>query len=449
MHKRISAFILALVLSLFLSLTTLASPSVEAQYQYTDDSIVYVEGGLLGATSQNNAYSTNSQDAGDAVSYSYTIAPDSTTEDRASVTLDFLWQTDGHSVLAQATGTINSYQLSDGKTLWDGVLSGTAEFNENEYIVLVGFSKMDNSEAIQANVTIQTNEELIVMFSFGETIQSEYFISNAEHTETANTKNTLDTPFVELTSLATDRYAPIVSTSTEYTVGSNTRDVLTTTAFFDPINNRCLINLQSDTEMMKELFSVAYSVDIKKVSYQLTYDVSKEISSAAGNNVANLDGFWGVAPLTMYEPESDGSYFIEDLFSAILEAAFDYFCGSFLPVKLGASFLPISSDIANTVTSLFEEATGYVAKDTSDATYHTLIIDYGDKTGLHYDDSGMPTVFVVEAGPSFNAGQSAYYTATTSIMYRITTNGGGTAPGTRFYITINGGLDSFGLPLAT
>lgn len=448
MQKRMIALILALLLSFTLCSTALASAGIGPQYQYTDDSIVYVEGGPQSTTLQNNTYSTNGQNMGDTVSYSYTITPDDTAEDLAHVTLDFLWNTGDNAVSAQTIGTINSYQLPDGKTLWDGVLSGAAEFNEKECIVLVGFSKLDGSHAIQANVTIQTNEELIIMFSFGETIQSEYLMSDAEHTETANTKNTLDAPFVELTSLATDGYAPIASTSTEYTVGSNTRDVLTTTAFFDPINNRCLINLQSDTEMMKELFSVAYSVDIKKVSYQLTYDASKEVSSAAGNNVAYIDGFWGVAPLTIYEPESDGSYFIEDLFSAVLKTAFDYFCGSFLPVKLGVSFLPISSDIANTVKSLFEEATGYVAKDT-DTTYHTLIIDYGDKTGLHYDDSGMPTVFVIEAGPNFNAGQSAYYTATTSIMYRITTNGGGTAPGTRFYITINGGLDSFGLPLAT
>ena len=441
MHKRIVAFILALILSLSLSLTTLASPSVEAQYQYTDNSIVYVEGGLLGATSQNNAYRTNSQNAGDAVSYSYTMTPDITTENRATVALDFLWQTGGSSVLAQATGTINSYQLSDGKTLWDGVLRGVAEFDGKEYIVLVGFSKLDGSDAIQANVTIQTNDELIVMFSFGETIQSEAIMSEIENAETASLQMVPDSHPAEMAALTSSGYTTIASNVTEYTVGNNTRDVLTTTVFFDSINNRCFINLQSDTEMMMELFTVAYSVDIKSVNYFIEIDDTKEIDELVGNNVTYFQGFWGVAQMNsdIYELNDDGSYYVDDLFEAVLKSALEYVCEEFLPVP---------ASVILSVESLFNEATGYVLKDI-DTTYLSLSIDYGNETGLHYDDCGMPMGCVITAGPSFTPGAYAYYTATTSIMYRITTNGGGTAPGTRFYITVNGGIDSFGLPIAT
>lgn len=154
------------------------------------------------------------------------------------------------------------------------------------------------------------------------------------------------------------------------------------------------------------------------------------------NNFAKIDGFWKTPDISS---KSDGKSDITNVFDAVFLEALTHLASEngFIPP---AVFLPL--------TTLFDGASGTVTKVT-DIGKHSLAIDFGMEGGLHFDSCGMPLVFILSPGKSYTPGMLAYYTATTSLTYRIICTGQGTAAAYSFYITVNGELGDLGLALST
>lgn len=75
----------------------------------------------------------------------------------------------------EADGEVSGENLSSGAILWMGPLEGEIEIDNIEYLVMVGFTKIN--EAVQVSVTIQSkddSEEIEpVRFSFGDSVITE------------------------------------------------------------------------------------------------------------------------------------------------------------------------------------------------------------------------------------------------------------------------------------
>lgn len=75
----------------------------------------------------------------------------------------------------EANGEVSGEKLSSGSVLWMGPLEGLIEINNIEYLVMVGFTKMD--ELVQISVTIQSKDDKNVIeavrFSFGDNVITE------------------------------------------------------------------------------------------------------------------------------------------------------------------------------------------------------------------------------------------------------------------------------------
>lgn len=110
------------------------------------------------------------------VEYDYSFAKQEENNDLADVTLSFVMTIGGQEYSGSANGTVNAYSLSSGDVLWEGPIESSVSINNTEYDVLIGFSKLESGDEIQASVTIQSfnGESMIdpVVFTFGEIVIS-------------------------------------------------------------------------------------------------------------------------------------------------------------------------------------------------------------------------------------------------------------------------------------
>ena len=107
------------------------------------------------------------------IDYTYSVMPEEN-EDFANVSLSFQMNVLGTEIPAEAAGEVTGYHLSDGDLIWEGVIEGSTIINNEEFLVLVGFAKLDSSPEIQATVTIQgmDGDQPVspVVFTFGDTV---------------------------------------------------------------------------------------------------------------------------------------------------------------------------------------------------------------------------------------------------------------------------------------
>ena len=89
--------------------------------------------------------------------YSYWFDENKGEELTADVEIKIDMTVSGATYEIEAEGEVSGEKLSSGIVLWIGPLEGELEINNIEYLVMVGFTKMD--ELVQISVTIQSMDD--------------------------------------------------------------------------------------------------------------------------------------------------------------------------------------------------------------------------------------------------------------------------------------------------
>ena len=113
------------------------------------------------------------------------------------------------------SGTVNTYTLPSGDTLYEGPIDGIMNIGEEEYRVTIGFTKLENTDDTMITTTIQGDSTMIVMCFGDDVIQGEvldWFTERSESTQgiTTNENTTEDVYAGEIDAHAGETLSPLM-----------------------------------------------------------------------------------------------------------------------------------------------------------------------------------------------------------------------------------------------
>lgn len=334
--------------------------------------------------SQSNTISNN------AVEYSYTMSEDTLMGDTANVTLSFRAYVDQLLVEAETSGVVDKYTLSTGQVLWEGPIRGITTIDGVEYKVIVGFAKLDDSEAVQISVTIQSfDEDMIIdpiVFAFGSDIVTnemyqELLNGAATSVDAFNSSNQLD-------ARASGSYSLKGTTSANFKTngfGTVPGTAQTSRVYYDSTDHRVALSVQSYCANVNAYYSKSgiAGTTVRTLNYQLVRS-----SSTSNSYIAGTESF-------DFNTNNFGS-------SAILMPLFE-------------DILSLLGVPTSTISTVFSSLKGTVTQQ-HNTNNTTVTVSFGATDNADFDklSTGVPIVF--QLGRS-SAGTSQY-TATTNISYR-------------------------------
>lgn len=226
----------------------------------------------------------------------------------------------------EAEGEVSGEKLASGSVLWMGPVEGELEIDNIEYLVMVGFTKMD--ELVQISVTIQSMDdgEAIepVMFSFGDCVISEEIYqeieenketvdieskqarSRASSTYIMNSRSILNQP--QLEGGSRNAYTLINSITANFASGPTGEIGQKLYGYFDEGNDRVAIGIRSYCSYLENYYS--------KVGNTTTYVESMKYTIKRGSN--NKSEISNIEPFDFNIGTSGGYGLMDALFSDAL-----------------------------------------------------------------------------------------------------------------------------------
>lgn len=400
--KKILAFILSLAMVTSFSVPAFAVENTPSQNEkrITDNSIDMIASSAFSEVFgiENNSRSTSNEATIDEISYSYTFELQENDPTLADVSLTFTMAIGTQAYPVTVSGTVDSYLLSSGDTLWEGMIAGTTIIEGTEYKVLAGFSKLNSDPRTQVSVTIQaadkTNAIDPLVFTFGDEV-----ITMQIHQELLG--NTAEVT-VESLSKEFDEVATVRS------AGSFT-------------------SLGNDYEYFDSGFNISGYAQRSRGYFNSTTNQFAVTLKSYGDNIENYFSSTGIAGATIKEftielirnsNYSDGSFsYIVGTESYDFDVG-DYGGGAVLIQPLFEDIMGLLGVPTSTITAIFDGLKGSV-----DENFHTsdtsVSISFGLLQSADFDDSGVgvPIVFQLARNQNGYTGNSSY-TFATAITYR-------------------------------
>lgn len=417
--KKIICLALSFVLALSLSMTAWAAEYLDTANGtiYKDNNVRYFQRGELMDTSRTLKEDSLSNSS---VEYSYNFDVRTENPAKADVVLVFNWLVNGEIFSASVEGTVDAYNLEDGRIFWEGILRGNIPWKQQTAKVLCGFSKIDGSSEIQANITIQGDSIDPIMFSFGAQV-----LTMDMHEKLAGKSEASRSGNVGIDTLSEESNASVVWVTSGYAGFEDDEflaNAITSRLFFDRDNNRCAVAVQSNCAIVETKYpaSDVSSASIKTISYGLTRGASA--AGATYSYIAGVETFGFTMP-------SQGSS-IRGALSPLFEDA------------MSLIGIPTS-----TINAIVGNLYGTVEMNTYTNNY-TVSFEFGLYDEANFDDSGrgVPVVFQIQPGPSY-AGGGSPYTVTITMEYRLMVIGGPDGLVGNFYYAANDCIYNATLPV--
>ena len=317
----------------------------------------------------------------------------------------------GSDYTIEADGEVSGENLSSGEVLWMGPLEGEIEINNIEYLVMVGFTKMD--ELVQVSVTIQSKDDKNVIepvrYSFGDNVITEDIYqeiiaeketavceSHADRwpvttTYAMNSRSILNQPQLEGGSGSSRKFYKLInSVSTKFSSGPKSMTGQTLYGYFDEENGRVAVAIRSYCSNLQNYY--------KSIGNTSTYiDSMKYTLKRGGINKSKIDG---MESHDFKMKDGIGTGLIMALVSDV--------------ITLLDKPIPISV--------LTELSSGYVVGTVTENHYDditTVDIKFGTAERANFDKAtgGIPIVFSLRE-TSTGYGKKHDYGLTSSIKYR-------------------------------
>ena len=343
--------------------------------------------------------------------YSYWFDENKGEELTADVEIKIDMTVSGATYEIEAEGEVSGEKLSSGIVLWIGPLEGELEINNIEYLVMVGFTKMD--ELVQISVTIQSMDDKNVIepvhLSFGDNvitediyqeieekketvdIESKQARSMAGSTYTMNSRSILNQPQLEGGGGTPARFQ-LKGAKYAYFESSPINGVAQILyGYFDKSTNRLAVSLRTCCSSVDEYFDTNVSgyatTEIERMKYVL------KTGSAKYSKIDNMEYF------DFNVMESNLSSLLVTLFSDAI-------------ALLNYTF-PIAS-IYEILESLYGNMTGFCRSN------HAMVeVKFGAYDHANFDafTAGVPIIFLLEPYKNNTIGTQDYILET-SITYR-------------------------------
>lgn len=102
-----------------------------------------------------------------SITYSYLFTPQEENPSQADVELSFTVKVGSVEYPMTASGVVDGYPLTSGRTLWEGPIEGTSTIDGVEYSILLSFSKLSGDSSIQLSGSISRDGGSVTIL-FGE-----------------------------------------------------------------------------------------------------------------------------------------------------------------------------------------------------------------------------------------------------------------------------------------
>ena len=297
----------------------------------------------------------------------------------------------------EAEGEVSGEKLSSGKVLWIGPLTGDISIHGAEYLVLVGFTKLNDN--VQVSVTIQAKEgcEEIepVMFSFGDAVITESIYqelvdkSETVSSETNVSRNRAASTFamdrVEITD-GKYKFEQLASKSAKFSSSLISGNGQTMYGYYSKETNRLAISLKTYCSNVQKYYAEHGSAgtEIHSMKYSL------KRGSGANMYIAGVESFdFNVAKFGQHT------------------LIMGFFADAF-------TLLNWSVPTA-TLTEVLSRVGGYITKN-HETNHTTIEVKFGSFDHANFDacSNGMPVVFQLAKSNSL----AQNFILQTSICYR-------------------------------
>lgn len=335
----------------------------------------------------------------DSVTYNYNLTPQENDPFLADVVLEFSMLVDSKTYPVSATGIVDAYQLSNGETLWEGLLRGHVEINEKIYKVLIGFAKLGSSADIQISVTIQAldNTEAIdpIIFMFGNNVITmeiyEELTEDTHQISTGNISNGHEMEFASLTAAGTFTY--VGYDFANFHSGANISGYAQRSrGYFNSNTNQFAVTIKSYCDNVDDYFADYgfASTAIKSFAIELVRD--------SGYSTGSFSYIIGTEKYNFDVGDLGNAVLIKPLFDDIM------------------SLLGVPT---STISAIFDRLKGSVDEDfhSSDTT---VSVSFGLLQSANFDNSGVGVPIVFQLGRNSGYTGNSSYTFVTSIAYRTT-----------------------------
>lgn len=336
-----------------------------------------------------------------SVNYEYRISPASTPDSKlVEMSIEVVADTNTHFAVS---GEVECVELSDSISILQGPLYGIIRVDGIIYNVTVGFTKLSNSDAINAGVVISPDIQDVdqVLFAFGSNVITDEVQSLLEKLESNNSSNMMSTNIGSL-STSSSSYTNLGSVTTILN-GVSTQNAQKLTAYYYSGAKRVGARVQTYTSSIKSYYSslnyTSCSVKPSNIKVTLKRAYSSETSSIIG-----ID-------------ESHGAFVGSNL----------NLCSRIVSI-LGDFGVPTSG-----FSALLEGLTGTLTKDVSGSQTYSNV-----KFGINSNTSGLDTTGFAVSFNIYNPSSRHYakYYVKSDVQYNVSYN----VPlsgSTSFYISAN------------
>lgn len=388
--KKILSVMLAMLLIISITIPAYAMDDGKTAYDvsvdiYTPKSFEYI----FSSQTQRSMDVTSI----DQVAYNYTISPIPDNEELAEVYLNFTLSILNETYNFSTNGFVNSYELSSGNTLWEGPTRGVERINGIDYSVIAGFSKLDNSPAIQVNVTIQAlyEEDSIepLIISFGDQV-----ITQDIYQELVRSSSTVSMPeqTADVSFNSSSSFALVGSDYANF-YNLNAGYAQQVRGYFDSVANQFAVSVKTYGSNLENWANQTSTIDADTNVHSFEIRLISNSTSGGSNSWIDNVHSYDFAESNF----GGGAVLIKALFEDIL------------------SLLGVPT---STISSMLDGLKGSVDDDIK-ADEGSVSVSFGLTQSADFDasDVGIPIVFQLDCVPSTYTGNSSY-TFASSITYR-------------------------------
>ena len=153
------------LLAIFILACIFLSPALTSSASAHDYDYVYTDVNIITPDSFEDIFSETEADRA-SFTYEMTVI----TNSKANVMIDLELKVGSNYYSGLASGQVKSYDLPSGEILWEGPITGEISVGDEFYKITVGFTKLDSSNCSMLTITMKSNNDELVAFSFGDDI---------------------------------------------------------------------------------------------------------------------------------------------------------------------------------------------------------------------------------------------------------------------------------------
>ena len=350
---------------------------------------------------------------------------------RAAVALEMELKIGHDYYTTIVSGTVNAYALPSGDTFYEGPIDGSMMVDENEYEIIVGFSKLKSDGISFVSMTIQ-NKLKVVAFSFGENMikgeVADFFIKRSGNSQQGNFNSEINSDLLssELTNDLYDTVSPAafdgpgifpitppiyeypnigkdgtyVHQSTDFHMWDTTYSGSKSLVYWDETRNFMMVFVKPFTYHTQE-FAKTLQYDATITTLE-TIEISLSLEpNAESSKLAHISGTYIPNDISMNI--LGGEYVSNVYFKTLLEALLD---------EAGIDL--------ELVEAILQDIEGSVTYNTSNDYFYNVCVDVGVNTHPFDElDPGFPVRFdLLKNSQTYYVGNTDY-SVTTKVRYLV------------------------------